>query len=65
MIGIARPLTIEPDFPNKLLYDLKTRSNLKNPTTGFAFIDKMTMLSITWYEYQESIEISLVSVEIL
>jgi 2,4-dienoyl-CoA reductase-like NADH-dependent reductase (Old Yellow Enzyme family) len=52
MIGIARPLAIEPDFPNKLLNDLETRSNLKKPTTGFAFIDKMTMLSITWYEYQ-------------
>jgi len=52
MIGIARPLAIEPDFPNKLLDDTDARSTLKDPTTGFAYIDKMTMLSITWYEYQ-------------
>lgn len=52
MIGLARPLAIEPDFPDKLLNNIETRSILKNPTTGFAYIDKMTMLSITWYEYQ-------------
>jgi tRNA-dihydrouridine synthase len=52
MIGLARPLAIEPDFPDKLLNDIETRSTLKDPTTGFAYIDKMTMLSITWYEYQ-------------
>jgi len=52
MIGLARPLAIEPDFPNKLLNDTNAQSTLKDPTTGFASIDKMTMLSITWYEYQ-------------
>ncbi len=52
MIGLARPLAVEPDFPAKLLNDLETRSNLKDPTTGIAYVDKMTMLSITWYEYQ-------------
>jgi len=52
MIGLARPLAIDPDFPAKLLTDINTRSTLKNPTTGFAYVDKMTMLSITWYEYQ-------------
>ncbi|MCK5836301.1 MAG: NADH:flavin oxidoreductase/NADH oxidase family protein [Desulfobacula sp.] len=52
MIGLARPLAIEPDFPNKLLNDTDAQSTLEDPTTGFAYIDKMTMLSITWYEYQ-------------
>jgi 2,4-dienoyl-CoA reductase-like NADH-dependent reductase (Old Yellow Enzyme family) len=52
MIGLARPLAIEPDFPDRLLNNIETRSILKDPTTGFAYIDKMTMLSITWYEYQ-------------
>jgi len=52
MVGLARPLAVEPDFPNRLLNDMEARSNLKNPTTGFAAVDKMTMLSITWYEYQ-------------
>ena len=52
MIGLARPLAIEPDFPDRLLNNIETRSILKDPTTGFASIDKMIMLSITWYEYQ-------------
>jgi len=52
MIGLARPLAIEPDFPEKLLNDMETQSNLKNPTTGFIAVDRMVMLSITWYEYQ-------------
>jgi 2,4-dienoyl-CoA reductase-like NADH-dependent reductase (Old Yellow Enzyme family) len=52
MIGLARPMAVEPDFPEKILGDNAYQSNLKNPTTGFAFVDRMTMLEITWYEYQ-------------
>jgi 2,4-dienoyl-CoA reductase-like NADH-dependent reductase (Old Yellow Enzyme family) len=52
MVGLARPLAVEPDFPNRLLNNLQIRSNLNPPTTGFALVDRMTMLSITWYEYQ-------------
>ncbi len=54
MTGLARPLAVEPDLSNKILENESYRSNLKNPSTGIPFVDKMTMLSITWYEYQLS-----------
>lgn len=52
MIGLARPLAVKPDFPNRLLEDETCASNLAEPSTGIGAVDKMTMLSITWYEYQ-------------
>ena len=52
MIGMARPLALEPDLPNKLMAQGAYAAEFENPTTGYAFVDKMTMLSITWYEAQ-------------
>ena len=52
MIGLARPLAVDPGFPDKLLADPQFSLHLKDPSTGFKTVDKMTMLSITWYEYQ-------------
>lgn len=52
MIGLARPMAVEPDLPNKLLADTAYASSLKRPTTGIALVDKFSMLDITWYEYQ-------------
>jgi 2,4-dienoyl-CoA reductase-like NADH-dependent reductase (Old Yellow Enzyme family) len=52
MIGLARPLAIDPDFPNKLLKDSSYRLDLPTPTTGFKKLDRMLMLGITWYEAQ-------------
>jgi 2,4-dienoyl-CoA reductase-like NADH-dependent reductase (Old Yellow Enzyme family) len=52
MIGVARPMAVEPDLPNKLLADAEYASSLKRPTTGIALVDKFSMLDITWYEYQ-------------
>jgi 2,4-dienoyl-CoA reductase-like NADH-dependent reductase (Old Yellow Enzyme family) len=52
MIGLARPMAVEPDLPNKLLADKAYASSLKRPTTGVAMVDKFSMLDITWYEFQ-------------
>ncbi len=52
MIGLARPLAVEPDLPNRILSDRDHRIVMKNPTTGLKAVDKMTMLDITWYEAQ-------------
>ncbi len=52
MIGVARPLAVDPDFPNKLLADPTCSCKLTRPTTGVAFLDQVAMLDITWYESQ-------------
>ncbi len=52
MIGLARPLAVETDFPNKLIGNDTTKCSLKQPSTGIAFLDRMSMLDITWYEFQ-------------
>jgi len=52
MIGLARPMAVEPDFPNNLLADPDHGISLARPTTGFKSLDRMTGLDITWYEHQ-------------
>lgn len=52
MIGLARPLAIEPDIANKLINNDNYRLDLKKLTTGVKAIDFMAMLDITWYEHQ-------------
>ena len=51
-IGLARPLAIDPEFPNKLMADENHSLELRPLTTGFKIIDKMALLDITWYEFQ-------------
>ena len=52
MIGIARPLAVEPDMANKLLDNPSYKLELKKLTTGIAMLDFAAMLDITWYEHQ-------------
>lgn len=52
MIGIARPLAVDPALPNKLMADNQHKIELKTLTTGFAKLDFMSMLDLTWYEHQ-------------
>ncbi len=52
MIGLARPLAVYPSLPNDIIQDNAYKITLNRPTTGFAILDKMSMLDITWYEHQ-------------
>lgn len=52
LIGLARPLAIAPDVSANVLANSDYRIELKRPTTGVKMVDKMTMLDITWYEFQ-------------
>lgn len=52
MIGLARPLAVDPELSNKLLADPGHRIEVARPSTGIAFLDQMTMLDITWFEHQ-------------
>jgi len=52
MIGLARPLAIYPDLPNRLLADPTTSITLPHPSTHVGVIDRYTALGLTWYEAQ-------------
>lgn len=52
MIGVARPLAINPDLPNKVMQDENFRIEVPIPTTGFKAVDRIAMLNITWFESQ-------------
>lgn len=52
MVGLARPLAIDPDLPDKILSGEEYVSPVKPLSTGVPLIDKMALLEITWYEQQ-------------
>jgi len=52
MIGIARPLAVYPDLPNRLLNDPMYTVSIKRPTTGIKVIDMASALDISWFEQQ-------------
>jgi 2,4-dienoyl-CoA reductase-like NADH-dependent reductase (Old Yellow Enzyme family) len=52
MIGIARPLAVEPDVPKRILEGEEYRSSLKAIKTGIGVLDRIALLEITWYEQQ-------------
>lgn len=52
LIGLARPLAIEPDLPRRLLLNQDVTSLVRPLTTGFGFLDKLVPLEIVWYSQQ-------------
>ncbi|RJP94761.1 MAG: NADH:flavin oxidoreductase/NADH oxidase family protein [Desulfobacteraceae bacterium] len=52
LVGLARPMAIDPDLPNKILSGEAYTSTVKPLTTGIPIIDKMALLEVTWYEQQ-------------
>jgi 2,4-dienoyl-CoA reductase-like NADH-dependent reductase (Old Yellow Enzyme family) len=52
MIGIARPMAIDPNVPNQALASADFAIDLPHLTTGIKAIDKMAAHNIYWYEYQ-------------
>ena len=52
MIGLARPMMLEPDLPNKAFADANYHIHLPNPTTGWKLLDMISMMNLIWYEAQ-------------
>lgn len=52
MIGIARPLAIDPDVPNQVLASDDFAIDLPHLSTGFKAVDQIAAHNVYWYEYQ-------------
>ncbi|MCP8968020.1 NADH:flavin oxidoreductase/NADH oxidase family protein [Ectobacillus ponti] len=52
MVGLARPLAVEPDLPNKILAGDEESRELPPVLTGVKALDDAAMLELIWYEQQ-------------
>ncbi len=52
MVGMARTLAIQPDFPAQVLAGAAPESRVRRLSTGMKALDAVAMLDITWYENQ-------------
>jgi hypothetical protein len=52
MVGLARPMAIDPDLPRKVLSGEDYVSPVKPLTTGVKLLDSLALLEVTWYEQQ-------------
>lgn len=52
MVGLARPLALQPDLPKLATADPAFRLDWREPTTGLKGLDTAMMLGLVWYEQQ-------------
>ncbi len=52
MIGLARSIAVNPEFPNDLLSGKNVESPVKLLSTGLKFLDNIVPLEIVWYTEQ-------------
>ena len=52
LVGLARPLAIDPDFPRKALENVDVVSPVGLLTSGSRFLDNLVFINISWYERQ-------------
>ena len=52
VIGLARSLALNPNFPNELLNGTEIESKVRPIKTGIKLIDKASPLEILWYAHQ-------------
>ncbi|MCP4601381.1 MAG: NADH:flavin oxidoreductase/NADH oxidase family protein [Proteobacteria bacterium] len=52
LVGMARPLAMVTDIPNRILSGENFKSEVGPLSTGIKAIDKVSPLEVTWYEQQ-------------
>ncbi|WP_232364060.1 NADH:flavin oxidoreductase/NADH oxidase family protein [Desulforapulum autotrophicum] len=51
-VGLARPLVLVPDLPQRVLADPDYTLDLASPTTGIKNLDKSLGIGLVWFEQQ-------------
>ncbi|MBV1881787.1 MAG: NADH:flavin oxidoreductase/NADH oxidase family protein [Pseudomonadales bacterium] len=52
MIGIARPLVVDPNYPKKILAGQAKSNPIQARSTGIKFIDNLGLMEVAWYTRQ-------------
>lgn len=52
LVGIARPLAVEPDCPKRIMAGESFTSAVRPITTGIRVIDDMALMEVSWYTRQ-------------
>ena len=52
LVGLARPLAVEPDFPRRIMAGQAFTSSVKPIRTGIRLIDEMALMEVSWYTRQ-------------
>ena len=52
MVGLARPLAVDTEYPNKLLAGQTIDINVNPIKTGIKAIDDMALMEVAWYGRQ-------------
>ncbi|WP_447754571.1 NADH:flavin oxidoreductase/NADH oxidase family protein [Pseudomonas nicosulfuronedens] len=52
LIGVGRPLAVEPDLPNRILRGKPVRSVVEPRRTGIKAIDRLAMMEFIWFTRQ-------------
>ncbi|SFT99831.1 2,4-dienoyl-CoA reductase [Pseudovibrio denitrificans] len=52
LIGVARPMTVQPDMPKRAMANENYSIKLRALTTGFPALDQATVLNLSWYVTQ-------------
>lgn len=52
VVGLARSLALEPDFPERLLHDASACSLVTPLHTGIGLVDRAGLMEVAWYSRQ-------------